>query len=51
MRQEYKEIWNKASKEVGKAKQMVYDELYEWLDSKEGEKDLHQLVRQRDWAG
>ena len=37
-------------KEVAKAKEKAYDELYEKLDTKEGEKDLYRLARQRDRA-
>ncbi|XP_051780043.1 uncharacterized protein LOC127526921 [Erpetoichthys calabaricus] len=46
-RQEYKEIRRKVKREVAK----VYDELYERLDTKQGEKDLYRLARQRDQAG
>ncbi|XP_051784813.1 uncharacterized protein LOC127528357 [Erpetoichthys calabaricus] len=49
-RQEYKEIRCKVKREVAKAKEKVYDELYERLDIKEGEKDLYQLARQREQA-
>ena len=38
-------------REVAKAKQKVFDELYERIDIKEGEKDLYHLARQRDRAG
>ncbi|KAG2456020.1 FGD1 protein, partial [Polypterus senegalus] len=34
-----------------KAKEKGYNELYERLDTKEGEKDLYRLARQRDRAG
>ncbi|KAG2468256.1 DYH2 protein, partial [Polypterus senegalus] len=50
-RQEYKEIRHKVKREVAKAKEKVYVELYERLDTKEGEKDLYRLARQRDGAG
>ena len=50
-RQEYKEWRRKAKREVAKAKKKAYDELYEKLDTKEGEKDLYRLARQRDRAG
>ena len=33
------------------AKSMAYDELYEELDTKEGEKTLYRLARQRHQAG
>ena len=38
-------------REVAKAKEKAYGELYEKLDTKEGEKDLYQFARQRDRAG
>ena len=41
----------KVKREVEKAKQKVYDELYERLDTKGGEKDLYHLQRQKDPAG
>ena len=50
-RQEYKEMRRKAKIEVRKAKDRAYGELYERLDTKEGEKDLYRLARQRDRAG
>lgn len=50
-RQEYKLMRHKAKREVAKAKEKVYGELYERLDTKEGEKDLYRLARQRDRAG
>ena len=40
--QEYKEKHCKVKKEVAKAKQMLHDELYERLYTKEGEKDLNE---------
>ena len=40
-----------AKKEVAKAKSKAYDELYEELDTKEGEKTLYRLARQRHQAG
>ncbi|KAK4303487.1 hypothetical protein Pmani_024496 [Petrolisthes manimaculis] len=40
-----------AKKEVAKAKDRAYEKLYEKLDSREGEKDLYRLARQRDRAG
>lgn len=36
---------------MAKAKQKAYDELYDRLDTKEGEKDLYRLARQRDRDG
>ena len=38
-------------KEVAKAKNNAYDELYEELDSKEEENTLYRLARQRHQAG
>ncbi|KAK3550446.1 hypothetical protein QTP86_025724, partial [Hemibagrus guttatus] len=50
-RQEYKELQRRVKREVSKAKQKAYDELYTRLDSREGEKDLYRLARQRDGDG
>ncbi|KAK3516157.1 hypothetical protein QTP70_005397 [Hemibagrus guttatus] len=50
-RQEYKELQRKVKREVSKAKQNAYDELYTRLDTREGEKDLYRLARQRDRDG
>uniref|UniRef100_A0A3P9HBU6 Lipoxygenase domain-containing protein n=1 Tax=Oryzias latipes TaxID=8090 RepID=A0A3P9HBU6_ORYLA len=50
-RQEYKEAQRRVKREVAKAKQKAYDELYDRLDTKEGEKDLYRLARQRDRDG
>ncbi|KAK3567338.1 hypothetical protein QTP86_019605, partial [Hemibagrus guttatus] len=47
-RQEYKELQRRVKSEVSKAKQKAYDELYTRLDTREGEKDLYRLARQRD---
>ena len=38
-------------REMGMAKEKMIEELYVRLDSKEGEKDLYCLARQRDRAG
>ena len=46
-KQEYKEMRREAKKEVAKAKNNAYDELYQELDSKEGERTLYRLARQR----
>ncbi|KAK3537114.1 hypothetical protein QTP70_002125 [Hemibagrus guttatus] len=46
-RQEYKELQRRVKREVSKAKQKAYDELY----TREGEKDLYRLARQRDRDG
>ncbi|KAK3548137.1 hypothetical protein QTP70_004872 [Hemibagrus guttatus] len=50
-RQEYKELQRRVRREVSKAKQKAYDELYTRLDTREGEKDLYRLTRQRDRDG
>ncbi|KAK3515358.1 hypothetical protein QTP70_018753 [Hemibagrus guttatus] len=50
-RQEYKELQRRVKREVSKAKQEAYDELYTRLDTREGEKDLYRLARQRDRDG
>ena len=50
-KQEYKEMRREAKKEVAKAKSKAYDVLYEELDTKEGEKTLYRLARQRHQAG
>ncbi|KAK3525580.1 hypothetical protein QTP70_000445 [Hemibagrus guttatus] len=47
-RQEYKELQCRVKREVSKAKQNAYDELYTRLDTREGEKDLYRLARQKD---
>ncbi|KAK3529353.1 hypothetical protein QTP70_029338, partial [Hemibagrus guttatus] len=47
-RQEYKELQRRVKREVSKAKQKAYDELYTRLDTREGEKDLYRLAKQRD---
>ncbi|KAK3514307.1 hypothetical protein QTP70_013636 [Hemibagrus guttatus] len=46
-RQEYKELQRRVKREVSKAKQKAYDELYTSLDTREGERDLYRLARQR----
>ncbi|KAK3538581.1 hypothetical protein QTP86_006659 [Hemibagrus guttatus] len=50
-RQEYKDLQRRVKREVSKAKQKAYDELYTRLDSREGEKDLYRLARQKDRDG
>ncbi|KAK3536559.1 hypothetical protein QTP86_013749 [Hemibagrus guttatus] len=50
-RQEYKELQRRVKREVSKAKQKAYDELYTRLDTREGQKDLYRLARQRDQDG
>ena len=42
---------SKAKKAVAMAKGRVYDDLYVRLETKEGEKELYRLARQRDRAG
>ncbi|KAK3537926.1 hypothetical protein QTP70_024555, partial [Hemibagrus guttatus] len=50
-RQEYKESQCRVKREVSKAKQKAYDELYTRLDTREGQKDLYRLARQWDQDG
>ncbi|KAK3532885.1 hypothetical protein QTP70_001385 [Hemibagrus guttatus] len=50
-RQEYKELQRRVKREVSKAKQKAYEELYTRLDTREGEKDLYRLARQRNRDG
>ncbi|KAK3556763.1 hypothetical protein QTP70_016690, partial [Hemibagrus guttatus] len=50
-RQEYKELQRRVNREVSKAKQKAYEEFYTRLDTREGEKDLYRLARQRDRDG
>ncbi|KAK3538839.1 hypothetical protein QTP86_015964 [Hemibagrus guttatus] len=50
-RQEYKKSQCRVKREVSKAKQKAYDELYTRLDTREGQKDLYGLARQRDRDG
>ena len=50
-KQEYKEMRREAKKEVAKANSKAYDELYEGVDTKEGEHTLYRLARQRRQAG
>ena len=47
----YKEKKNKPKKAVAMAKGRAYDNLYARLETKEGEKELYRLARQRDKAG
>ena len=47
----YKENKNKAKKAVAMAKGRAYDNLYVILETKESEKELYGLARQRDRAG
>ena len=44
----YKEKKSKAKKAVAMAKGRAYDDLYARLETKEGEKELYRLARQRD---
>ncbi|KAK3544140.1 hypothetical protein QTP86_002971 [Hemibagrus guttatus] len=46
-----KELQRRVKREVSKAKQKAYDELYTRLDTREGQKDLYRLARQRDRDG
>ncbi|KAK3565722.1 hypothetical protein QTP86_014199, partial [Hemibagrus guttatus] len=50
-RQEYKELQRRVKREVSNAKQKAYDELYTRLDTRDGQKDLYRVARQRDRDG
>ena len=47
----YKEKKSKAKKAVAMVKKCAYENYYARLDTKEGEKKLYRLARQRDRAG
>ena len=47
----YKEKKSKAKKAVAMAKERAYDDLYAKLETKEGEKELYRLARQRNRVG
>ena len=49
-KQEYKEM-QEAKKEVARARRKAYDELYEGLETTEGDNTLYQLAIQRHQAG
>ncbi|XP_065658438.1 uncharacterized protein LOC136082948 [Hydra vulgaris] len=51
IRQKYKEMCGKTKRAVAKAKEKAYSNLYEKLNTKEGEKDLYRLARQRNRDG
>ncbi|XP_033097631.1 uncharacterized protein LOC117101709 [Anneissia japonica] len=46
----YKEARRETKRAVAKAKENAYEELYERLNTKEEEKDLYRLAKQRDRA-
>ena len=50
-KQEYKEMRREAKKEVAKVTSKAYGELYEGLDTKEGENTLYRLARQIHQVG
>ena len=50
-RKKYHESKKKANAAVAKAKSLAYEDLYDKLHTKEGEKDLYRLAKQRDRAG
>ncbi|KAF7706916.1 hypothetical protein HF521_018134, partial [Silurus meridionalis] len=50
-RQENKEMQQQVKRDVVKAKEKAYEKLYERLNTKEGEKDLYRLARQKNRAG
>ena len=47
----YKEKKSKAKKAVTMAKGRAHDNLYARLETREGEKELYRLARQRDKVG
>ena len=47
----YKKKKSKTNKAVAMAKGRAYDDLYARLKTKEGEKELYRLARQRNRAG
>ena len=47
----YKEKISKAKKAVAMAKAHAYEDLYARLETKEGEKELYRLARQRNRTG
>ena len=47
----YKEKKSKVKKAIAMAKGPEYENLYAGLETKEGEKELYRLARQRDRAG
>ena len=47
----YKEKKSKAKKAIAMTKERAYDDLCAKLETKEGEKELYRLARQRDRAG
>lgn len=50
-KQVYKKMRSVVNKEMAKAEAKAYDEIYENLDSREGEKDLYRFSKQRVLAG
>ncbi|KAI5611134.1 hypothetical protein C0J50_4922, partial [Silurus asotus] len=49
-KEEHREMRQQVKIDVAKAREKAYGELYVKLDTKEGEKDLYRLSRQRDHA-
>ena len=47
----YREKKSKTKKAIAMAKGSAYDDVYARLETKEGEKKLYRLARQRDRAG
>ena len=47
-RKECNQTQHMAKREVAKGKQQVYDELYERLETKEGEKDTYRVIKDRE---
>ena len=50
-KQEYEEMRRETKKLVARAKNKAYDELYEGVDTKEGETILYRLAKQKHQAG
>ena len=49
-KRKYKEICKETKRRVTNAKNEAYKELYQELDTKEGEKEVYRIVKQRDRA-
>lgn len=50
-REKYKESRKNAGRAVAKSKEKAYKELYDKLETREGENELYRLAKQRDRAG
>ena len=45
----YKEMREATKREVARAKEHAYEELYDKLETEAGQKELYRLTKQRDW--